>query len=313
MEKTKNQPAISVLIPTFNGEKTLEEFFITLRRQFLQPAEILVADSSSKDHTVAICEKHGAKVLSISQDDFDHGGTRTFLVEQASGDILIFFTQDTILVTRDALELLIGPLLEDDYCACSYGKQLPHTNANWHAAHLREFNYPDESTVKTYADREKFGLKTIFTSNSFAAYRKEHLLKVGCFKNGLIFGEDTCTVGRILEAGYNIAYVSEAMVFHSHNYSILEEFSRSFDIGVLHTSEEWLLNTFGKAEGVGIRYARSAIIRLIQERQILLFMEFIVRTAMKFSGYKLGRIHKKLPSFLPPFFSMNRNWWRKKR
>ncbi len=306
-------PSISVIVPTLNGEKTLEHFFSSLHQQNLQPAEILVADSSSEDRTVAICKENGAKVWSISQNEFDHGGTRTFLAKQALGDIVVFFTQDAILDGRDALSRLVKPLLEFDTCAGSYGRQLPQPDASWHATFLREFNYPNKSYLRTFADRERFGLKTIFTSNSFAAYKKEQLFEVGCFKNGLIFGEDTCTVGRILEAGYTIAYVSDGAVYHSHNYTLGEEFRRSFDIGVLHSSEKWLLNTFGKAEGIGLNYVKSALARLKKEHRYLLSLDFILRTGMKFLGYKLGRSFQSLPVSLRPVLSMNCNWWRKEK
>ncbi len=305
------QPTISVIIPTFNGEKTLDELFATLHRQTLKPLEILVADSSSSDMTVDICKRNGAKVWSISQKDFDHGGTRSFLAEKASGDIVVFFTQDATPVTRDALSLLVKPLLENETCACSYGRQLPRHDAHWNASYLRKFNYPDTSSVTTFSDRDRVGLKTIFTSNSFAAYNRDLLLEVGCFKNGLIFGEDTCTVGRLLEAGYANAYVSDAAVYHSHNYSMAEEFCRSFDIGVLHSSEKWLLNTFGKAEGIGFKYVKSAILHLTGDRRYILILSFIARTGVKLLGYKLGRIHEKLPLSLRPVLSMHVGWWQK--
>jgi rhamnosyltransferase len=41
-------------------------------------------------------------------------------------------------------------------------------------------------------------------------------------------------------AGYKVAYVSEAVVSHSHNYTPIDEFKRYFDIGVFHTDEYWL-------------------------------------------------------------------------
>jgi len=304
-------PSISVIIPTFNGEDTLAELFASLQCQTLQPREILVADSSSVDRTVDICRQNGARVWSISKDNFDHGGTRTFLAEKAMGEILVFLTQDAILVTRDALSLLVKPLVENDLSACAYGRQLPRSDAQWHAAHLRGFNYPDDSAVKTFSDRDREGLKAIFTSNSFSAYRKERLFEVGCFKNGLIFGEDTCTVGRILQAGYRNTYVSEATVYHSHNYSLIEEFRRSFDIGVLHSSEKWLIKTFGKAEGVGRKYFRSAIGQLAADRRYLLLIPVIVRTGIKFLGYKIGRKYKNLPLSARPALSMNSSWWQK--
>ncbi|MDK9707689.1 MAG: glycosyltransferase [Desulforhopalus sp.] len=306
----KNQNCtISVIIPTRNGEATLGEFFAALKRQHRQPEEILVVDSSSDDQTVAICKSAGAEVTSIAKEKFDHGGTRAELARKARGEILLFFTQDAILASRDALELLVAPLLQHRTVACSYGRQLPGANATPVAGHLRLFNYPPESVVRGFADRNQYGLKTIFISNSFAAYRRQCLAEVGYFKNGLIFGEDTCTLGKLLAAGHKVAYVAEAAVYHSHNYAIAEEFRRSFDIGVLHTREKWLLDTFGGAEGVGTQYVRSLFSMILRDKHYYLLPDCLLRTAFKMIGYKLGRSHKYIPAAWRSFFSMHRLWW----
>lgn len=301
-------PTISVIIPTLNGEGTLEHFFAALKNQYIQPDEVLVVDSSSADRSVAISRDWGAEVISIPRAEFDHGGTRTRLARQAQGDIIVFFTQDAILATRDALQLLVAPLGEETV-ACSYGRQLPNKNASPVAAHLRLFNYPPQSSQRVYGDRGQYGLKTIFISNSFAAYRKDRLKEAGYFKNGLIFGEDTCTLGRILAAGQSVVYVSEAAVYHSHNYTMGEELRRSFDIGVLHSREKWLLATYGQAEGVGARYVRSALGALCKEKHVVPVLDCLLRSVVKLIGYKLGRSYEILPSTWLPSLSMNRLWW----
>jgi len=305
--------SISVIIPTFNGEKTLKEFFAALGRQTVQPEEIIVGDSSSTDGTVEICREAGAEIFPIEKAAFDHGGTRTFLTRQAKSDIVVFFTQDAVLATRNSLETLVVALLKDEDVACSYGRQLPHKDATTIASHLRHFNYPPDSNIRSFEDKAQYGLKTIFISNSFAAYKKERLEAVDCFKNGLIFGEDTCTLGRLLTAGYKVAYVSDAAVYHSHNYSMIEEFCRSFDIGVLHSSERWLLETYGSAENIGGNYIRSVLTKLIDDKKYILLADCFMRSGLKYIGYKLGKIYIHLPPIVLPFLSMHSLWWKKNK
>lgn len=308
----KNSPTISLIIPTRNGAVTLRELFAVLALQTAQPDEILVVDSSSEDQTVEIAKKAGAVVTIIAQNDFDHGGTRTAMAQVAKGDLLIFLTQDAIPATRDALEKLLQPFTEESDIAVCYGRQLPQKDASWAAASLRAFNYPPQPSQRGFDDREQYGLKTIFASNSFAAYRKAALVEIGYFKNGLIFGEDTCTVGRLLERGYRIAYTSEAKVYHSHNYTLLEEFRRSFDIGVLHTSERWLLDTYGSAEGVGLKFTYAQVFTLIRQKEISLILDVLLRTLSKYSGYRLGRLFRVIPKNCIPHLSMHKTWWPEK-
>lgn len=310
--KTGREATVSLLLPTRNGAASLPAFFAALRQQERQPEEILVADTASSDATVAICQEHGATILPVAQAEFDHGGTRTMLAQRAVGEMLLFCTQDAILANPKSLKRLIAPLAADATLACSYGRQIAGPEASPFSDHLRRFNYPAAAAVRSFADRERLGLRTIFISNSFAAYAKGALQEVGYFKNDLIFGEDTCTLGRLLVAGYRVAYVSEAAVYHSHNYSLAAEFRRSFDIGVLHRSEAWLLDTYGQATGIGRRYVRSAFGALWREKKYHLLPDCGLRLFARAAGYSLGMAYRKLPPPLCPLLSMNRPWWYRK-
>ncbi len=304
----------SLIVPVCNGEKYLPEFFAALSSQDSQPAEILVSDSESTDTSSALCKENGAIVYPVKRQDFDHGGTRTFLAAQAQYDVLVFLTQDAILATPSSLGKLVSAIAPGrGGVACAYGRQLPRADASAASAHLRLFNYPASSAIRSFEDRKRLGLKTVFISNSFAAYSRDALRECGYFMDGLIFGEDTCTVGRLLRKGYKICYCAEAEVVHSHNYSLLEEFRRYFDIGVLHTSEKWLLDTYGVAEGVGSDYARSALLDLIDKKQYHLVPDWFCRCGCKFIGYTTGRNHKRLPGVMRRNLGMHRLWWQKKR
>ncbi|SDP18147.1 glycosyltransferase family 2 protein [Desulforhopalus singaporensis] len=312
-QPTDGQWDVTVVVPTLNGGKTLPDFFQALKMQSVRPREILVCDSSSDDDTEKICRHHQATFVTIAREKFDHGGTRSFLVKRAKGKMVVFLTQDAILATDDSLRNILVPLMNDPKIACCFGRQLPARDATFAAAHLRRFNYPENSYVRCFDDRKSYGLKTAFISNSFAAYKKECLAEVDYFKNGLIFGEDTCTLGRLLLSGYCVSYRADAAVYHSHNYSLAEEFRRSFDIGVLHSEQKWLPDTFGRAEKEGDRYVRSALAEIFSGNHYLLLGDWLCRNCSKLMGYKLGRHHRRLPPWLRPQLSMNRAWWEKGR
>src|SRR5690606_29801174 len=115
---------------------------------------------------------------------------------------------------------------EDPAVAVAYGRQLPHRDANPIAAHARYFNYGPQSRVVGLDDRARLGIKTVFTSNSFAAYRAVVFNDLGGFPERNILSEDMYLAARAVLAGARIAYVAEACVRHSHNYSPVEEFRR---------------------------------------------------------------------------------------
>jgi rhamnosyltransferase len=306
-------PRISVIIPTLNGGTVFRELLERLSSQSIVPDELLVVDSSSSDETKAVSEKFGAEVITIPQSEFDHGATRTMASLRAKGDILIFFTQDAIPVSDDLIKMLIIPFAKDNSIAISYGRQLPNCDASLSARALRSFNYPAKSKIREFSDKETLGLKTAFVSNSCAAYRRSYLEEVGFFPDNLIFGEDTCTAGRLLQNNYKIAYVADAAVLHSHNYSLSQEFHRSFDIGVLHKTEAWLPGTFGRAEGEGVKYIKYEFEMIWEQKKVLLLPLFFCRNLTKFIGYKLGCKYNLLPQWVIPMLSMNSSWWNRSK
>lgn len=240
--------------------------------------------------------------------DFDHGGTRTEAGKSAQGDILIYMTQDALPCDRHSIGNIVR-IFEDQKLAAAFGRQLPYPDASAFGAHLRLFNYPETPYIRSLSDKTIYGIKTPFLSNSFAGYRKSALDEISWFREKLILGEDTYAGAKLLLAGYKIAYVPDAMVYHSHNYTVLQELKRYFDIGVFHTSEQWLIEEFGKADGEGKRYVRSAFDFLMKNRKYYLIPEFVIRTVLKYVGYTLGRHYDRLPNSMIRKLSRHEYFW----
>jgi rhamnosyltransferase len=306
-----NTCPVNIIVVTYNAQPLLAKLLAGLQSQS-QDNEILIIDSSSTDSTSDIAAAYGIRIITIPQSEFDHGGTRNLGIEQVKGEFIAFMTQDAICADEHAVAELIRPLRENQNIAAVYGRQLACGDARVFARHLRLFNYPETSYVRGLDDRKKYGIKTAFLSNSFAAYRTSVLKEIGGFESRLIFGEDTFAAAKILLKGKKIAYAADAKVFHSHNYTTLQDFRRYFDMGVFHRCEGWLLREFGKAECEGNKYIKSEIKFLLKQGKLFLLPEFIFRTIMKYIGYKLGLQYAHLPKSINRLCSMNRAWWDKK-
>lgn len=224
-------------------------------------------------------------------------------------DIVVFLTQDAVLATPHAIERLVDAFSADAKVGAAYGRQLPHVDAGPIGVHARRFNYPAESQTRGFDDRRRFGVKTAFISNSFAAYRRDALLAVGGFPRDTIMNEDTYVAGRMLLAGWKIAYRADAEVRHSHDYGFGAEFRRYFDIGVFHAHNPWLRDSFGQIEGEGRRFVLSEI-RYLTRRAPWLLPSALVRTGLKWLGFKLGcGWHNMLPLSVKKRFSLHAAHW----
>ena len=301
-------PSIAVIIPTLNGGETYLRCLDALCQQDPQPDWVLIVDSGSSDGTDNAAEVMDFEVMRIAKSVFDHGGTRQMAAERLAGfDVLVYLTQDAVLASPNALAQLVAPFV-DTNVGTAYGRQLPRPGANAIEAHARLFNYPARSNTRILGDKTRLGIKAAFTSNSFAAYRTKALSAVGGFPAKLILGEDMVVAARMLQAGWSVAYVAEAQVYHSHDYTVLQEFKRYFDIGVMHQDQSWILDTFGKPEGEGMRFIRSELSYLSKTFPWMI-PQAVARTFAKYAGYKFGQKALHLPLRMLRMMSMHKGFW----
>ncbi|MFA6051105.1 MAG: glycosyltransferase [Methylobacter sp.] len=299
---------VGLIIPTLNAGRLWESWLKAFEQQTRKPDRLLVLDSSSSDATVALARAHGFDAQVIPKSEFNHGGTRQSGVNRLpETDIIVFMTQDALLAKPDAIERLLAAFI-DEQVGAAYGRQLPHRNAGPIASHARLFNYPAESQLRCMEDRTRFGIKTAFISNSFAAYRRNALMQVGGFPVDTIMNEDAYVAGKMLVSGWKIAYCADAQVFHSHDYGFLDEFKRYFDIGVFHSHTSWLQQTFGGASGEGLRFVISEMRYLIKHAPWLI-PSAALRTGLKWLGFKLGDLHMGLPRAIRKCFSLHKTYW----
>lgn len=303
-------PSIQVIVPTYNAASDLDRLLPALRMATAHtPMEVRFVDSSSTDGTRERIAEAGFACCVIDKAQFDHGGTRAMAGRDATAEIVVFLTQDAQPEEAGAIARLVAAF-EDPRVAAAYGRQLPYPGTSLFGQHLRAFNYPEHSVRRTWEDRETVGLKAAFLSNSFAAYRRSAMQEIDWFQDSLILGEDTHAAARLLKRGYAIQYVAEARVYHSHSYTLVEEFRRYFDIGAFHRMHAWLLDEFGKAEGEGMRYVRSELRYLQRHGGRLQVPEFLVRNGMKYLGYRLGHAYPRIPLRLRRALSMHKGFWK---
>jgi len=99
-------------------------------------------------------------------------------------------------------------------------------------------------------------------------------------------------------------------VYHSHDYTILQEFKRYFDIGVFYGRETWIKDAFGTANKEGMRFVKSEIRMIAKAGKYWMIPEILIRTALKFAGFKLGYMEKKLSLPIKRKVSMYSNYWK---
>ena len=87
------KPLISIVIPTFNSQKTIRRTLTSLKNQTYTQMEIIVADGYSHDNTVKIAKQFGAKIVYAQElVEARHLGMKT-----ATGKYLFAFDSDQMI------------------------------------------------------------------------------------------------------------------------------------------------------------------------------------------------------------------------
>jgi rhamnosyltransferase len=289
--ETVKELKIKIIIPTLNAGDNLKVLLESIKKQKNIIYEVLVMDSESTDNTIKIAKEYRCNIKRIKRYEFNHGTTRQLGVGTCSDEeFVVFMTQDTILAYEDSIRNLLM-CFENKALGCVYGRQLPHKNAGFFAMYARLFNYPAKSYIRKLADSKSFGIKTAFMSDSFAAYRLTALKEVNGFPE-VIVGEDMYVAAKMLLKDWQVAYCAEAMVYHSHEYTLKEEFNRYKAVGQFHASEPWIREYFGKTEGEGKKFVLSEMKYIFKCKKFSLIPMAFLRNCFKYIGYKLGRLNQ---------------------
>jgi rhamnosyltransferase len=299
---------ISVVIPTLNAAESIGTLLSSLKQQSVD-TELIIIDSASTDKTVPIAQSLGAKIIQIRREDFDHGGTRNRAAREATGDILVFMTQDALPADKFVVERLTDAL-KGPGVAASYARQIARADASPPEAFVRAFNYPSEPLVKTIAQIPMLGFKTFFFSNVCSSIRKDVFNELGGFPEGVIMDEDMLFAARAINNDYSIVYVPEASVFHSHQYDWFGQFRRYFDIGVSFRGHGNLLRV-GTMGGEGMRFVREELQFLWKNNARFWIPYVLIELVCRYAGYAMGYRYPYVPRFLRRLMSLHRNYWDK--
>ncbi|HEM5084099.1 TPA: glycosyltransferase family 2 protein, partial [Streptococcus suis] len=93
-------PEVTVIIPVFNAEKSIEKCYNSIQKQTFQDYEILLVNDGSTDNTeslLATIAKSDSKVRVINKKNEGVAVTRNFAVLEAKGKYILFMDNDDFI------------------------------------------------------------------------------------------------------------------------------------------------------------------------------------------------------------------------
>ena len=299
-----------MLIPVKNGGDDLRRCLDALRAQKLdEEFEIVVVDSGSSDDSPAIAQQAGARVHVIAPNEFNHGSTRNLAASLATGDIFVFTSQDAYMPDDHALARLIEPL-KDERVAGTYGRQVAHLDATPPERYFMDFLYGPAARTQSIDGAHELSMETTLFSNVCSAIRRDVFEQLE-FVDDIIMSEDQEWSRRVLLAGYELRYVPDAVVHHSHPYTLSQAFRRFFDSGV--SAERAYRPGGGQSESAlrraALRYPLGEARWLVRSGNARWLPYALVYEGAKFLGLQLGLRWKRLPRSLVLRFTALPSYW----
>lgn len=285
-------PTVSVLLLTRNGRSTLPRVLASLRSQSAPyPVEIVAVDSGSDDGTRELLANAVDRLVEIKPAEFNHGTTRNLGVEACRGDYIVLLVQDAEPASAHWLARLTAPLVSDEAetgthggrgLAGAYGRQVPRADA---PGVVRAYlgRYAACSTAprrQSVASREAYDALPpaarldLCTFDNVNACIRRTVWQRHPFQPAAI-AEDLAWAKDVLLDGYDVAYVPEAAVVHSHERPASYELRRTY---LVH---QQLRRLFGLA---------TVPTRKLLARSVAISLAAHVRWTLRGPGGMSGRI-----------------------
>ncbi len=286
--------SVDIIIPTCQPGAEFAKLLRSLALQVMPADNIIIVNTEEEYWDKSIeWEYPNARIIHIKQEQFNHGTVRHAAACESKADILVFMTQDAVPKDQYLIKNLVTPIIEKR-AEISYARQIPKEDAGLIEQFTRNFNYPETSCIKTRKDIPKMGIKTFFCSNVCAAYDRKIYDKLGGFPRPVVLNEDMILAGNAVEEGYRIAYVAEACVYHSHEYSGRQQFRRNFDIGASQAQYSQFFSAY-PAESEGMSLIKETAKYICSRHKYHLLFKLVWISGWKYLGFKFGKNYKKLP------------------
>ena len=211
---------ISVLMRSHNDILYIKDTVEALLTQNVDDAvEIISCDDHSTDGTAEyLASVPQLRRIAPPEGKYVPGKTLNSMIREAGGEYIVFNNGDAIPQHKEYLKNLVSPL-KDDSVNCVFANQLARKDA---------FAVVRKDYERAFGDGEISRKWHKFFSLVSSGFRKAELI-AHPFDESFQYSEDSQWVNR---REVKIVYVPDAVVEHSHNYTLKEVEKRFFNEGV---------------------------------------------------------------------------------
>lgn len=210
------KPKVSVIMRCKNSDWVIAEALAGLHSQTFTDFELIVVDSGSTDKTLEIVNKYPCRLIEIEATQYYPGAVLNMAIKEAKADIIVFQNSDGVPLCQHTLQRLVDAF-DDENVHAALTRQLPRPEADTWVRKDYALSFPDAEETPPW----------IRLSLPMAALRKSVWEKHNFYTDAWA-SEDTEWGEWAVQNGYNIKYVKDAIIMHSHNYTLKQIYGRKF-------------------------------------------------------------------------------------
>lgn len=214
------EPLVSIIVPVYNAEKTLEEALTSLRKQSYRSLELVFVNDCSVDQSLAMlerfameCATSSTRIIKILNHESNKGvaSARNTGLEEATGEYIYYVDADDTL-EYNAIELLVDRALTTnaDIVGCNWFLSF---EKNERKMNQPSFSSPMDALEKLLQGNLRWNLWLFLVKRSLYF---SHELK---FIPGMNMGEDMMMMIKLFTIANRVSYLDEALYHYGQSNS----------------------------------------------------------------------------------------------
>lgn len=207
---------VTVIMRSKNSDWVIDQTLAALFSQDFRDFELLVVDSGSTDRSLAIVRQYPCRLIEIPASDYYPGAVLNSAIEQSDSGLVVFVNSDAVALSQHTLSRIVGAFDDPDVHA-AFARQLPRPEADTWVRRDYAVSFPAEGSAPPW----------MTFSLPFAALRRSAWEKHRFYSDAW-GSEDTEWGYWARQNGLKVQYVADAMVMHSHNYTLQQLYGRRF-------------------------------------------------------------------------------------
>lgn len=233
-------PLVSIIVPTYNVERYVEECIDSLLKQRYKNIEIIVLDDASTDGTVYLLSKYGNKIQLIENETNKSQGTRRNEgMKHAKGDYIYFVDSDD-WIEADTIEKLVEQAIETDVDLVRFngtvfyeGGSAPEKEGSYDFSHVLE-----DKQVYTGEELLEKNRRSFSASPCLYLLKREVIEEYNLhFLEGVLH-EDEYFTTRLFVSVKNMSYLNED--FYHRRYRISSTMTENTNKHKLRSFDSYL-------------------------------------------------------------------------